>query len=73
LEKERRPVATASRDSPNDADFSAFEPTRRPDANARRSKNLRVLATFFESVVPVAYRRRPSRRQTTQENILYPR
>jgi hypothetical protein len=53
LEKERRPVATVSRDSPNDADFSAFETTRRPDVNARRSKKLRVLATFFESAVPV--------------------
>jgi hypothetical protein len=58
---------------PSDADFSALKSTRRPDVNARRSKKLRVLATFFESVVPVAYRRRPSRRQTTQENIPYPR
>jgi hypothetical protein len=63
LEKERRPVATASRDFPNDADFSALKPTRPPDVNVRRSKKLRVLATFLESAVPVAYRRRPPRRQ----------
>lgn len=55
---------------PDDADFSAFEPTRRPDGTVRRSKNFRVLATSFESVVPVlqtAADRRDDK--TTQENL----
>ncbi len=54
----------------DDADFSALEPTRRLDGTVRRSKKFRVLAIFFQSVVPVAYRRRPSRRSKQRKKTL---
>lgn len=51
--KERRPSANASRASPTTPISPRLSRRAAPNGTVRRSKNFRVLATFFESVVPV--------------------
>lgn len=53
MEKERRPNATASRASPTTPISPRLSRRAAPDGTVRRSKNFRVLATFFESAVSV--------------------